>query len=350
MVTLVFLVVPQLHRIAALAPALGFVAVATATLGTLCIQLGTDTGLLFYFFAMAAGIPMVLGIGKLGLTIGLVALCPLSVTVLNFTVPGDTGVAPGWLLSGGFVVNAVVAGGLGAAVMGYGLYQIQQAELTLDQAHRRSQALLDNILPRSVSERLQDPAHPEIADGYDDASILFADIAGFTAMSSRLSPQEVVAFLDRLYSALDALVERHGLEKIKTTGDAYLVVSGVPEPRHDHLTALARFALDMRRECGQVRTAQGAQVPMRIGLACGPVVAGVVGSTKFFYDVWGDAVNLASRMESTGVPGKIQVPQDVRDRLADRFVFTERGVVEVKGKQPQHTWFLESERADPAAR
>ena len=187
-----------------------------------------------------------------------------------------------------------------------------------------------------------------IADRYDDASILFADIAGFTEMSSHTSAPEVVRFLDRLYTELDALVETHGLEKIKTTGDSYMVVSGVPDPRPDHLQALARFALDMSEVCADLHDADGHAMPLRIGIADGPVVAGVVGSKKFFFDVWGDAVNLASRMESTGVPGRIQVTSQVRDELANDFDFEERGTVTVKGKDDQHTWFLLDRRTEPA--
>lgn len=246
--------------------------------------------------------------------------------------------------SGGFVVNAAAAGGLAVYVMSLGMKQIQRAEVALEDQYQRSETLLDNILPRSISERLKDPAHDEIADTYDDASILFADIVGFTAMSSHHSPSTVVHFLNELYLALDTLTDRYGLEKIKTTGDSYMVVSGVPVSRPDHLEVLARYALEMQEVCRRIAGPDGAPAHLRVGLACGPVVAGVVGSTKFFFDVWGDAVNVASRMESTGVADRIQVTDSVRDRLADRFVFEERGVVSVKGKGDQRTWFLLSAR------
>jgi adenylate cyclase len=165
-------------------------------------------------------------------------------------------------------------------------------------------------------------------------------MAGFTARAGDLDPDDLVRFLNRTFTMLDALVESHGLEKIKTTGDAYMVVSGVPAPRPDHAFAMAALALDMQETLAGLVDPKGRAVPVRIGLASGPVVAGVVGTRKFFYDVWGDAVNLASRMESAGEPGKIQVTDEMRNLLGDRFAFEERGLVEVKGKGEMRTWFL----------
>ena len=206
--------------------------------------------------------------------------------------------------------------------------------------YKRSEALLANILPATVAEKLKDPAHGTIADRYDDASVLFSDIAGYTERASEMEPSELVGFLDRLYTTFDRLVDRHGLEKIKTTGDGYMVVSGVPVPRPDHVEALAALALDISRAVAGLRDPRGNPVPLRMGIACGPVVAGVVGARRFFYDVWGDAVNVASRMESTAQVGTIQVTADVAARLRDGFVLEERGEVDVKGKGVMRTWFL----------
>ena len=152
-------------------------------------------------------------------------------------------------------------------------------------------------------------------------------------------------FLDRLYGAFDALVDKHGLEKIKVSGDSYMVVSGVPRPRPDHVQALADFALEMADVAAGLKDPHGHSVPLRVGMACGPVVAGVVGSRRFFYDVWGDAVNVASRMESTDSVGRIQVPEDVYERLKDEFVLQERGHIEVKGKGIMRTWYLIGRKA-----
>jgi adenylate cyclase len=226
------------------------------------------------------------------------------------------------------------------AVVWYGLRQIASAEAAMEREYARSEALLANILPASIAERLKDGSGSLIADKYDDASILFADIAGYTERASDTSPEELVAFLDTLYTSLDALVTRRGLEKVKTSGDAYMVVSGVPQPRPDHLEALADLAVDIGKTVAGLTDSRGRDVPLRIGMASGPLVAGVVGSQRFFYDVWGDAVNVASRMESTAAVGRIQVPQSVYQRLTDRFVFEDRGDVDVKGKGVMHTWYL----------
>ncbi len=222
--------------------------------------------------------------------------------------------------------------------------EVSRAEAAMEVEYSRSEALLANILPATVAAKLKDPGHGTIADRYDDASILFADIAGYTEQSSQISPTELVRFLDRLYTTFDRLVDRHGLEKIKTTGDAYMVVSGVPTARPDHVEAIADLALDLCAAVAGLRDPQGRPVPMRMGIACGPVVAGVVGARRFFYDVWGDAVNVASRMESTDVVGRIQVAHNVYERLRYAFDFEERGEIDIKGKGVMRTWYLVGRR------
>lgn len=337
--------VPLLGRFGTLVAPTAFFAVATVTQWSLCVLLGEGVGLLYYYLVMAVGVPMIVGVRRIVAATAVVVVCLAAMIYLHFTVPEDTGLMPHWFATTGFVVNVVAAASLAVAIVGAGLFQIERADAALEEEFRRSEALLNNILPRSVTERLKEPGHAEVADSYDDASVLFADIAGFTEMSSRTAPADVVRYLDRLYTTLDALVERHGLEKIKTTGDSYMVVSGVPEPRADHLEELARFAVALQGAAAGVTNADGRATPLRIGLADGPVVAGIVGSKKFFFDVWGDAVNVASRMESTGVVGRIQVTSSVHDRLGRAFAFEERGLIAVKGKPDQRTWFLLGERA-----
>jgi adenylate cyclase len=305
-----------------------------------CWHLGTGTGVQFYFLIAAVAAVMVVGIERIGLAIAAAAIGVSLVITLEFSVPRDTGAEAPWFITVGFIINTIGAGVLAVAMVWYGLRQIASAEAAMEHEYQRSEALLANILPASIAERLKDRSNSVIADKYDDASILFADIAGYTERASDTSPEELVAFLDDLYTSLDALVTRHGLEKVKTSGDAYMVVSGVPQPRPDHLEALADLALDIADAVAGLTDSRGRAVPLRIGMSSGPVVAGVVGSQRFFYDVWGDAVNVASRMESTVAVGRIQVPQPAYERLRDHFVFEERGDVEVKGKGVMHTWYL----------
>ena len=251
-----------------------------------------------------------------------------------------------------FVINVLGDSIVLFLIVFYAVRQYTRAEERAEREHQRSEGLLVNILPPSVASRLKERPDVAIADAYPEASVLFADMAGFTARASHITPRDLVQFLNRVYTELDGLVERHGLEKIKTTGDAYMVVSGVPEPRMDHAARIAHLALDIRDALAGLVDPNGHVVSMRIGIASGPVVAGVIGTSKFFYDVWGDAVNIASRMELTGEAGKIQVAPETRNLLADGFVFEERGVVDVRGKGLMQTWFLvgraRSKSTDPS--
>jgi len=214
----------------------------------------------------------------------------------------------------------------------------------LGQERAKSESLLRNILPAEIVERLKsDPSH--IADGFSEVTILFADIVGFTDLSARLSPVEVVAMLNRLFTAFDDLAERHGLEKIKTIGDAYMVVGGLPEPRPDHAEAVIAMALGMRDAVAAVAKETGYGLNVRIGANTGPVIAGVIGKKKFAYDLWGDAVNTASRMESHGVAGEIQVTEATWAKVKDRFELESRGPMSVKGKGEMPAWFVRGVKA-----
>lgn len=172
-------------------------------------------------------------------------------------------------------------------------------------------------------------------------TVLFADLVGFTSLSASADPHDVVELLNRLFSRFDELAERHELEKIKTIGDAYMIVGGLPVPRNDHAEAVADMALEMRAELDRWAEGDGPGLELRIGVDTGPVVAGVIGIRRFIYDVWGDTVNTASRMESHGVPGRIQVTERTYTALRERYAFAERGIIEVKGHGPTRTWFLE---------
>ena len=344
---MVFLAIPMLYRFGDVVPALFFVAVSFSSLTFVGSQIGTDSGVQFYYLVSASLAVLVLGMDHIALAGTVVAIGIGLVIGMQFLVPADTGIQPRWALDAGFIFATAGACLMIFATVWFALREVSRAEAAMEVEYDRSEALLANILPDTVAAKLKDPSHGVIADRYDDASILFADIAGYTERAGEIPPTELVRFLDRLYTTFDRLVDRHELEKIKTTGDAYMVVSGVPNPRPDHVEAIAALALDMLRAIADMRDPQGNPVPIRIGIAAGPVVAGVVGARKFFYDVWGDAVNIASRMESTGIEGSIQVPRNVFERLENDFVLEERGEVPIKGKGMMPTWFLVGRKPVP---
>ncbi|WP_083089906.1 adenylate/guanylate cyclase domain-containing protein [Mycobacterium noviomagense] len=341
----IFALVPVLHRFGEFAAPVTFFGCVYLTIFIVCWTVGTGSGLQFYFLVTAPLVVLLLGDEHIVLASVVAAVGAALAVILLIIVPYDTGIRPHWAVTVNFAFASVAACAMVVATVWYALREITRAEEVIELEYQRSESLLANILPASIAKQLKNPEARIIADKYDDASILFADIAGFTQWASATNPAELVDFLNQLYTSLDRLVERHGLEKVKTSGDSYMVVSGVPTPRPDHLQALANLALDIADAVADLRDPQGRPVPLRIGLAAGPVVAGVVGARRFFYDVWGDAVNVASRMESTDNEGRIQVPQDVYERLKDDFLFEERGDVEVKGKGVMHTWYLVGRRS-----
>jgi len=214
-----------------------------------------------------------------------------------------------------------------------------KARRALEAERERSERLLLNILPPPIAERLkQDPQ--TIADSFAEVTVLFADIVGFTELSSRISPTELVRLLNEIFSRFDHLVERHSLEKIKTIGDAYMVVGGLPESHVDHAQAIVEMGLDMQQALVEFNLKKDRDFQIRIGISTGLVVAGVIGWKKFAYDLWGDTVNTASRMESHGIPGCIQVSESTYERLKGLYVFEERGEIEIKGKGKMKAYLL----------
>jgi guanylate cyclase len=213
----------------------------------------------------------------------------------------------------------------------------------LEEAQNRADRLLFNLLPTSIAKRLKG-SPGSIADAHQEASILFADIVGFTPLTAKLSPLEMIDLLNQIYSHFDTLVEKYRVEKIRTIGDNYMVAAGVPEPHPNHAQALARMAMDMIAYSESLPPIAGVQLRFRIGINSGSLVAGVVGSKKMHYDIWGDSVNIASRMESQGVPDKIQVTQETYELLKDEFIFESRGKTTIKGKGEMQTWFLIKQR------
>jgi class 3 adenylate cyclase len=242
-------------------------------------------------------------------------------------------------------------------VLSYTLERINRLaflqRLVIERQHReaevlraQSDQLLLNILPASVAERLK--RGEPVADHFDEVSVLFADIVSFTPHSSRHTPAQVVMSLNQIFSAFDELTEKYGLEKIKTIGDAYMVVSGMPRPCAQHLEALVEMALEMQQVMRKFREQGAFDFDLRIGINSGPVVAGIIGIKKFAYDLWGDTVNVASRMESFGVAGAIQVPGTLYPKLKDGYVLRRRGRIEVKGKGRMMVYLLAGKREEAA--
>lgn len=299
----------------------GYVASSAVSLWALVAAIGT-----LFFFTAAESIPW------------FIAFCGL--TVLSGLVDPNLSRSPAAIPDGirtaFFVLNVT-----GVSLTAYLL--LQYAVRARDDAFARSENLLLNVLPRSIADRLK-RSPGVIAEAHEHVTVLFADIVDFTPFAERTSPARVVGVLDEVFSAFDALAERHGVEKIKTAGDAYMAASGLPVARTDHAQAMADMALDMRVAFAGLCRSLELDLALRIGLASGPVVAGVIGRHKFTYDLWGDTVNTASRMESHGVPGRIQVTAATFEHLRAAYELEERGEIEVKGAGPRRTWFLEGRR------
>ncbi len=310
--------------------------------------LGWHTGFQYYILVIP-GMIWFLPPGRTWVRMGLLSLAPASYLALltwSHAVPPRRVIDPDflWALE---VVNIGVVFGLLALFAFTYARAAEQAEARLEDAHARAQRLLHNILPVPIAQRLQEGAGV-IADGFATSTVLFADIVGFTDLSASVAPERVVGMLDAVFCDLDRLADEHGLEKIKTIGDAYMVAAGVPEPRADHADAIAEFALQMREVLAGHLDVHGAPLRVRVGINSGPVVAGVIGRQKFSYDLWGDSVNTAARMESHGVSGEIQVSESTWRLLRGRYTFVERGEIEVKGKGRMRTWLLVGRQGEEA--
>lgn len=266
----------------------------------------------------------------------LVICVPLTITygiVVTARFPYPPIVAANWLLL------ANLAGGAAGLLLEQSRREVFVYGRMLAAERARSDALIANLLPAPIAERLR--MRPEtIAEGFESATVLFADLVGFTPLAARLPPVRLVAVLDAIFTRFDELADRHGLEKIKTIGDAYMLVAGVPSPRADHAAAAADMALAMRDVVAAHEPIDGTRLSLRIGLHSGPLVAGVIGKKRPFYDLWGDTVNVASRMESHGVADGIQVTQALYELLRDRYILEERGALPIKGKGELRTWLL----------
>ena len=305
-------------------------------------MLGAPAGL-HLFMLLGAVELMVLRAAKHPVETGLaVAAIAVAMVVCEIAFPEPAGFMPvdagvQRLLAVSVLINATI---MAFAVIYLLTRQVARAEARLEAEHARSEALLRNLLPESIAAQLKTRPGRVIAEGLPAVTLLFADIVDFTPRSARMSPEDLVSFLNRIFSEFDAMSEARGLEKIKTIGDAYMVAAGLPAARADHAEVVADMALDMQAAAARLRREMGDDVSLRIGIHTGPAVAGVIGTSKVFYDVWGDTVNTASRMESHGEPGRIQVTSATRELHKRRYAYAPRGPVEIKGIGEVETWWL----------
>jgi adenylate cyclase len=261
---------------------------------------------------------------------------------------GPVSTVPDWFTSTMLGLNVAVAGSIVFILLATFLGQRDRAMGELAREQERSESLLLNVLPREIAPRLKAGESP-IADAYEHATVLFADIVGSTTLGEQLDAKQLVVLLNKIFSQFDLLAEEHGVEKIRTIGDNFMCVAGVPRRRADHAQAAARLALDMCAYVADLRAAGEDRIDFRIGMNSGPCVGGVIGLRKFVFDIWGDPVNTASRMESHGVPGRIHLSDATYELIREEFECEPRGTIEVKGKGPMRTWFLVGERRPTTA-
>lgn len=333
------LLVPLAHRINDIAAAVLLAAVEFTALFFFVRAFGHESGIQINYIIAAAVAFAIYGLSHFRLVAVVIVIGLMLHLAAWFLFPQERALfaAEPSLLANLYISSAVTTFCIIALIVGY-------AFTVADQARAEADALLTNILPEAIAERLKERPGERVADSVAEASVLFSDLVGFTKLAQQLGAARTVDLLDQVVTEFDRLAAAHGVEKIKTIGDGYMAVAGVSRPLADHLPRLARMALLLPDVVERISVAHGVDLKIRVGIAGGPVMAGVIGADKFSYDVWGETVNLASRLESHGLPGKIQVSGAVREALGDSFVFEPRGPIEVKGIGRLETWFLKEER------
>ena len=313
-----------------------------------------SSGVMLWAFLAPLGALFIRGLDQARIWFGAYLVLAVVSGVIDRSLALSAPPIPPWLMTVNFVMNIGAVSGVAYFLLQYFARERQQALEALSVEHRllqeeqgRSESLLLSILPRPIADRLKRD-RSTIADRFPEATVLFADVVDFTPAAAALTPEATVAWLNDLVSLLETLSDRFGLEKIKTVGDAYMAVAGLPTPRADHTEAAAEMALELQRQLATRTTPNGRPLQMRVGIHTGPVVAGVIGTRKFSYDLWGDTVNIASRMESQGLPGAIQVTEAAYQRLRERYEFESRGTIQVKGKGEMRTYVLTGRRGIPA--
>lgn len=326
---------PFAHRISDTAGGLIIVVSEFIALLALTSLLGRASGVHIQYFIAPAATFVVFGLKRLSLIVPIILAALALHLVAWFSFPDvQAGIPVAHdVVDPLYTQAAITTMALIGATVYYAFSLAESAKAEIDQ-------LLRNILPDSIVHRLQARPDTLVADSFDDASILFADISGFVALAIRLGAERTVGLLNTIVTEFDALADKHDVEKIKTIGDAYMVASGLPEPSAGHSVRLAAMAFDMLDAIARIRETSGLPVAVRIGIATGPVMAGVIGRKKFSYDIWGDAVNLASRLEGGSETGRVLVCSRTKMALGGEFAFESRGPVEIKGAGRQEVFFL----------
>ena len=338
LLVVVALLVPLAHRINDIAAAVLLAAGEFIALFFFVRELGHTSGIQINYIIVAAVAFAIYGMSRFRLVVVVIAIGLALHVAAWFLFPPERAqiAADPSLLANLYVSSAATTFCIIALIVGY-------AFTVADRARAEADALLASILPEAIAERLKERPGERVADSVADASVLFSDLVGFTGLAQRLGAARTVDLLDQIVTEFDRLAAAHGVEKIKTIGDGYMAVAGVSRPQPDHLPRLARMALLLPDLVERLSAAHGVELKIRVGIASGPLMAGVIGADKFSYDVWGETVNLASRLESHGLPGEIQVSDAVRGALGDSFVFEPRGPIEVKGVGRLKTWLLKRE-------
>ncbi len=336
----VALLAPLAHRVSDICAALIIAGAEYVALFFFVRELGHDSGIQINYM-VAAAIPFaIFGLSRLWLVIAAIVTGLALHLAAWFLYPSDNALVPPdpVLLNNLYVSSVVTTGCIIAVIV---LYAFSLA----DDARAEADALLANMLPESIAERLKARPGELLADNVVNASVLFSDLVGFTPLARALGAEKTVMLLDEIITEFDDIAARHGVEKIKTIGDGYMAVSGVTVAQRDHAVRLARMALELPAIVEGLSDMRGMDLQIRIGIASGPVMAGVIGTGRFSYDVWGETVNLASRLESHGLPGCVHVSGEVKDALGDAFHFEPRGRIEIKGVGRVETWLLKNENS-----
>lgn len=329
--------VPLFHRIGPSAAAIWLATVLFTTMFYFIAYLGRESGIQLNYIGAAPVAVAILGMRRIWLA-GAITVAALACHVAawflfprsNATVEADP-----WFLD---QIYGLTALSLMIIIFLVVFYAFRLASL----AQAQTDALLYNIMPSEIAERLKEEPGQTIAERYEEATVLFADLKGFTPLAAELGPARIVSLLDELFSAFDAAASAVGIEKIKTIGDSYMAVAGLPRPRPDHAEAAVRLGFALLAAVGEVGRRNGLDLSLRIGIASGPVMAGVIGRTKFSYDAWGETVNLASRLQAAGRPGAIHVSEATRKCLAGRYRLSSPHTLDLKGIGPVESWFVEA--------